>query len=251
MMSMINRVKPSKWVLRKLRAACRTRYTRGAPITILTLVTLATACAEEELTPTASPPLLETGADMVITDIKLNITRENIREAELFADTAFQFRDSTVYHLRNPELVLFTRNEGAERARVTAERGRFNPNTQGMLATGNVILVIAEGNKRVESQALNYDPNGDRIWSDSLTTMVEPGRISEGMGFESDLDFHRTVVGPGSIRNTGGGAEPGGGVGGAVAPAAPDTIGGDTIGGDTVGGAPVTREPAEAGGPGV
>jgi hypothetical protein len=68
-----------------------------------------------------------------------------------------------------------------------------------------VILVITEGNKRVESEELHYDPNGDRIWSDSATTMIEPGRVSEGLGFESDLNFRRTVVGPGSIRNTGGG----------------------------------------------
>ena len=59
--------------------------------------------------------------------------------------------------------------------------------------------------RRVESEELNYNPNGDRIWSDSATTMIEPGRISEGLGFESDLNFRRTVVGPGSIRNTGGG----------------------------------------------
>ncbi len=66
-----------------------------------------------------------------------------------------------------------------------------------------MVLVITEGNKQVESEELNYDPNGDRIWSDSATTMVEPGRVSEGLGFESDLNFRRTVVGPGSIRNTG------------------------------------------------
>jgi len=180
-------------------------------LTLLTLSLFVLACDEEETRPGASPPLLETGADMVMTAIRLNITKENIREGELFADTAFMFRDSTVYHLRNPELVLFNKGDGSERARVTAERGRFNPNTQGMLANGNVILVIIDENKRVESQELNYDPAGDRIWSDSATTMVEPGRVSEGLGFESDLDFRRTVVGPGSIRNTGGGGGPSGG----------------------------------------
>jgi LPS export ABC transporter protein LptC len=176
-------------------------------IVAMCLVWPAVACQEENTTPVASPPLLETGADMVMTDIKLNITIESIREGELFADTAFMFRDSSVYHLRNPELVLFT-EAGAQRARVTAERGRFEPNSRSMLANGNVILLITDGNKRVESQELNYDPNGDRIWSDSATTMIEPGRILEGLGFESDLDFRRTVVGPGSIRNTGGGGVP-------------------------------------------
>jgi len=59
--------------------------------------------------------------------------------------------------------------------------------------------------RQVESQELNYDPNGDRIWSDSLTVLREQGTISQGMGFTSDLDFRQARVGPGSIRNTGGG----------------------------------------------
>jgi len=168
------------------------------------LVLLAAACGQEETTPLASPPLLETGADMVIQGLRHLITLDGVREGEVFADSAFFYRDSAIYHLRTPELILFTET-GAQRARVTAERGRFNPATRALLAQGNVILVITEGNKRVESEELNYDPNGDRIWSDSLTSMVEPGRVSEGLGFESDLNFRRTVVGPGSIRNTGGG----------------------------------------------
>ena len=177
---------------------------RGSTVAALALVLFGMACAEEPSTPEASPPLLETGADMVLQGLRHLITKDGIREGELFADTAFMFRDSSVYHLRNPELILFTEN-GVQRARVTADRGRYEPSNQSMLANGNVVLVITDGNKRVESQQLNYDPNGDRIWSDSATTMVEPGRISEGLGFESDLDFRRTVVGPGSIRNTGGG----------------------------------------------
>ena len=62
-----------------------------------------------------------------------------------------------------------------------------------------------QGNSTIEAHMeLNYDPNGDRIWSDSLTVMREQGTVSEGMGFSSDLDFRRLQVGPGSIRGTGG-----------------------------------------------
>ena len=170
----------------------------------IALSLLAVACGEEDPTPVASPPLLETGADMVIQGLRHLITLDGIKDGEIFADTAFFFRDSSLYHLRKLELILFTES-GARRAQITADRGRFNPNTREMLAQGGVILVITDGDKRVESEELHYNPNGDRIWSDSATTMIEPGRISEGFGFESDLNFRRTVVGPGSIRNTGGG----------------------------------------------
>jgi len=171
---------------------------------VVALSLLVAACGEEDTTPVASPPRQETGADMVMQGLRHLITVEGVREGEIFADTAFFYRDSSIYHLRKPELILFTAS-GARRARITADRGRYNPNTREILAQGGVILVITEGNKRVESEELHYDPNGDRIWSDSAATMIEPGRVSEGLGFESDLNVRRTVVGPGSIRNTGGG----------------------------------------------
>ncbi len=173
-------------------------------VAVIALSLLSGACTEETTTPVASPPLLETGADMVMQGLRFLVTIDGVRDAEVFADSAFFYQDSSIYHLVDPEMLLFTES-GAQRARVTARRGRFNPTTQELLATGGVILVITEGDKRVESEELNYDPNGDRIWSDSATTMVEPGRVTEGFGFESDLNFRRTVVGPGSIRNTGGG----------------------------------------------
>lgn len=179
-------------------------------ISFLLVILLAGAsfgCTEENTAPMVSPPLLETGADIVINHLEHLITLEGVKEGFLSAERAFFYRDSSIYHLEKPDLILYTAT-GVQRAQVTSERGRYNPQTREMLATGGVVLVIAEGNKRVESEQLNYDPSGDRIWSDSATAMVEPGRVSEGLGFESDLNFRRTVVGPGSIRNTGGGEGP-------------------------------------------
>jgi LPS export ABC transporter protein LptC len=154
-------------------------------------------------TPIASPELLETGADVVIFNLESVITVEGVKEGEVFGDTAFFFNDSTFYMLRNPTLVLFD-ELGAQRARVVAERGTMNMNTDALTAQGNVVLTVNEGNRRVESPELNYEPNGDRIWSDSFTTMYEAGVVIEGMGFSSDLDFRQMRVGPSSIRKVGG-----------------------------------------------
>jgi LPS export ABC transporter protein LptC len=195
------------WRFMLLDLSDRSAVTRIFAFVALSLLSGASACTDENSTPVGSPPLLETGADMVSTGLQHIITLEGVKEGELYADTAFFYRDSTLYRLVNPSLILFTET-GSQRARVTSERGVYYPNSREMLATGNVVLVITEGDRRVESEELNYDPNGDRIWSDSLTTMIEPTRILEGLGFESDLNFRRTVVGPGSIRNTGGGGGP-------------------------------------------
>ena len=160
-------------------------------------------CTQEDTTPIAAPELLESGADHVMFGLVQQVSVNGIREGRVEADTAFAYPDSSLYSLRNPILVLYN-EQGAERARVIAKRGRFNYATKEMVARGDVVLTIPEGNKRVETEELNYDPNGDRIWSDSLTVMREQGTVSEGMGFSSDLDFRRLQVGPGSIRSTGG-----------------------------------------------
>jgi len=179
----------------------------AAILPILILAMSGIGCVEETSAPVAAPELLETGADHVMFRLVQQVSVNGIREGRVEADTAFAFPDSSVYSLRNPILVLYN-EQGAERARVVAERGRFNYATKEMIARGNVVLTIPEGNKRVETQELNYDPSGDRIWSDSLTVMREAGTVTEGLGFSSDLDFRRLQVGPGSIRGTGRGRGP-------------------------------------------
>ena len=171
---------------------------------VLPLTSILLACSDDHGTPVGSPLLLETGADAVFVGLDHYIGVDGVREGKLYADTAYLYSDSSLYVLTNPILVLFTET-GVQRARVTAERGRMKTNSQEMTAQGNVILEITEGNKRVESAELHYDPNGDRIWSDSLTVMHEAGTTVRGMGFHSDLDFRVMRVGAGSIVTGGGG----------------------------------------------
>jgi LPS export ABC transporter protein LptC len=185
------------------RSGLRTARLYATFAVLSMLSVLLGGCFDEDTTPVASPELLETGADLVIIDMENVVTVEGVNQGEIYADTAFFYRDSTFYLLRNPVLVLFTET-GAQRARVVAERGTMHMNTDALTAQGNVVLTVQEGNRRVESQELHYDPNGDRIWSDSLTVLHEEGIVSEGLGFTSDLNFRSMTVGPGSIRNVGG-----------------------------------------------
>jgi LPS export ABC transporter protein LptC len=171
---------------------------------LLALVAALSACREEFATPVGAPPLLETGADMVIFGLEHLITLDGLREGKLLADTAYAYTDSSLWVLTNPILVLYTET-GVQRARVTSERGRFKTASREMTAQSNVILEITEGNKRVETAELHYDPNGDRIWSDSLSVLHEAGVVTRGLGFQSDLGFRQIRVGAGSIVSGGGG----------------------------------------------
>ncbi len=201
-----------RYDMRSSRESCRRPLRSRIPgrahliLPLLLAAAWTAACNETDTAPIASPLLLETGADRVAIGLQTVITRDGVNAGEVFADTAFFYDDSTTYLLSNPVLTLFT-EQGVLRARVTAEKGRMDLTTDELNAQGDVVLTIVDGNRRVESQELNYAPGGDRIWSDSFTVLHEQGSVLEGMGFSSDLDFRQLRVGPGSIRRTG----PGGG----------------------------------------
>lgn len=175
---------------------------RGFLILSIVLVATLSGCAEENTAPIASPELLETGADNVIYRMVTLLTVNGIQEARVEADTAYYFSDSTVYSLRNPTMILYN-EQGVERARVVSLSGRLNLSTKEFVARGDVVLTIPEGDRQVETQELNYDPNGDRIWSDSASVMREGATVTRGQSFESDLDFQRAEVVRGSMTNIG------------------------------------------------
>jgi LPS export ABC transporter protein LptC len=161
------------------------------------------ACGEENPTPVASPELMELGADQVMTRMETIITTSGVREGRIEADTAYLYNDSTTAILRNPTLVLFNEG-GVPRATVTSLHGRLDTITNELQAWGEVVLIINEGNRRVETSELNYDPDRDLIWSDSATVMYEAGRTITGESFQSDLQFRNPEVLNGSITGGGG-----------------------------------------------
>ena len=159
----------------------------------LIFVSTAIACGEEPETPVAASELQGLEADQAVYGMRMNITVSGVREALLYADTAYTYRDSINIDVRALRLTLYTET-GVERAFVTAERGSIDPESQRMAARGNVVLTIPEQARRIESPTLNYDPNRDRIWSDTATVMIHQGRRSTGESFESDLGFTSVKV---------------------------------------------------------
>ena len=121
------------------------------------------------------------------------ITVEGVREGMVIADTAYFYEDSANVELRQLSLTVYT-EEGQERALVTAERGWLNLDTNEMTARGNAVLTVRVDNRIIESAELHYDPNADRIWSDSTTVQRLDGTVSEGSSFESNLDFTNVLI---------------------------------------------------------
>ena len=91
--------------------------------------------------------------------------------------------------------IVFFNDDGSERASVTADGGELEESSDRMLARGNVVLVVHADGRKIESAELNYDPNRDRIWSDSATVQtLRNGEVTRGTAFESDLEFKNVRI---------------------------------------------------------
>jgi len=117
------------------------------------------------------------------------ITTNGVRQARVRADTAFTYADSAKIDLRVMSVDFYDEG-GVERATVRGERGEWNQDTDLMVARGNVELLVHSDSSVIRSQEIHYDPQSDRIWSDSATsrTMTD-GTVTSGSAFESDIEF--------------------------------------------------------------
>ena len=160
---------------------------------ICAAVATAGACQEETTTPLLSSELESMQADQVMFDVLTKISVEGVREAQVEADTAYLWRDSTSVSLSRVRMTLFD-EVGRERAIVTSDSGVLDERTQKMIARGNVVLLVDDGSRKIESAEIHYEPQINKIWSDSTTVMTEANRVVEGSAFESDVDFLNVII---------------------------------------------------------
>jgi len=146
------------------------------------------ACQDEVETPIAPGELLELGADAVQFGMVSFLSASGVREGRVQADTAYAWNDSSKVLLRGMNVVFYDEN-GRPRATITALGGEMNERTDQMVARGDVVLTIHADGRRIESPELHYDPNRDRIWSDSATVQTLNGQVTRGTSFEADLGF--------------------------------------------------------------
>jgi hypothetical protein len=70
-----------------------------------------------------------------------------------------------------------------------------------MVARGNVVLVTVDGNRRILTEELHYDPRTARLWSDVPTVMYEGESRLEGQGFRSDDQMKNIEIFKGTGEN--------------------------------------------------
>lgn len=154
------------------------------------------ACQKEAPVESLSQAERFLDADGVIMGGEHTITNaEGIRTAYLQFDTMYQWEDSTNWHLRGVDLTVFNQDDGTQRGRVTSLQGVFDPEDEALTAQGNVVLVIPQEDRRLETEELHYDPEQQQLWSDSAFVMYEGSRTREGSCFTTDLEFRNFTVG--------------------------------------------------------
>ena len=122
------------------------------------------------------------------------ITVDGVREGRIQADTAYMLPDSGKVDLRIMDVVFYDES-GRERATVIGRTGEWYQETNYMVARGDVVLRVHTDSSRLESAEIHYDPDGERIWSDSATVRtLADGTVTRGSAFESDIEFENVVV---------------------------------------------------------
>jgi LPS export ABC transporter protein LptC len=122
------------------------------------------------------------------------MTANGVREGRIQADTAYTYADSSVVDLLGMTTVFYDEN-GNERATVTGREGEWDQETDRMVARGDVVLNVHTDGSRIESQEIHYDPEIERVWSDSATVRtLANGTVTRGSSFESNIDFTEITI---------------------------------------------------------
>lgn len=157
---------------------------------LATLVLATAACQQKSTTPTATSSVEDMRADQIIYGLKHTMTSNGVRSAVLHGDTAYVQQDGRRFDLTGVQLEFFD-SLGHASGNLTSKSGEYRVDTGDFTARGTVVLVIkdANGQRRLTTEELHFEPNSDQVWSPVPFVLVENGQTSRGKSFRSDSRF--------------------------------------------------------------
>jgi LPS export ABC transporter protein LptC len=160
----------------------------GTAAAVLVVALVASACGSDLDTPVATEELQSMDADFVAYGMVTYVTANGLREGRIEADTAYIYENESTAVLRQMKLIFYD-EVGNERATVTGLEGDWK------VARGDVVLFIHTDSSTIESPEIFYEPEIDRIWSDSATVRtMQDGSVQSGTAFESDMSFENLRI---------------------------------------------------------
>jgi LPS export ABC transporter protein LptC len=148
-------------------------------------------CRNPEQPPVNPGATAADSADQVMFRVRTLLTEGGIKQGELFADTGYVYDENSRFVFRKVR-TTFNTPTGAPNGTLTAREGRYDIRQRVLEGFGDVIVVTTDG-KRLLTPHLRFDQARNLVRSDSAYTLVDHGRRSEGIGFESDPNVTRFV----------------------------------------------------------
>ncbi len=164
------------------------KHTRLAILFGAAIVAITGACAKDEAPiPKTQSPLADS-ADQVLSGVGFLLTNGGVQQGKLEADSGFMFENSTRIELRHVKTDFFSKT-GEQTGTLTSREGTYLK-SQGMLeARDSVVVVSADGRRRLTTQQLRYDERTDLITTDSAYVLTQDGDVSRGAGFVTNPQF--------------------------------------------------------------
>jgi LPS export ABC transporter protein LptC len=152
---------------------------------------LLVGCGQQATTPGATMDSIDLEADNVIIGAEHRMTNLGVLTAVMRSDTAYAYEQTNNMDLRGNVTVSFRDERGSEAGTLTSRTGDYNMGINLFVARGDVVLITdgPNGPRRLETDELHYDINGDRLWTDRPFTFHESGRVSRGNSFRTDSQF--------------------------------------------------------------
>jgi len=159
---------------------------RALPLLLVPLV--AAACNARPPAPKFAGPV---NTDQITLGMTLRLTEGGVPKATVTADTAITPAGQTRSTLRKVRLTFQTTD--GQTGTLTSREGEYNPDSELMIARGNVVLVVpgekGKGTRTIRSEELHWDQPGDRVWSTVQTRIEETDRVVITQNFTSDSRF--------------------------------------------------------------
>lgn len=169
-------------------------HLRRAPWPLVAAVVATVACQGAVIEPGGATEQMQDLESPIVFGMVAYMTANGVREGRIQADTAYTYADSSVVDLLGMTTVFYDEN-GNERATVTGREGEWDQETDRMVARGDVVLNVHTDGSRIESQEIHYDPEIERVWSDSATVRtLANGTVTRGSSFESNIDFTEITI---------------------------------------------------------
>lgn len=157
----------------------------------LALLVLVAACSKDH----GVQPRRTAGADsadQVLSGMKTTITRDGMRQSDVYADSAWMYQARQLSDLKGLVVTMFD-SSGAKISTIIADRGIYHTREQSLDARGHVVAT-SSGGKVLKTEHLIYDKNKNEISSDSAFKSTSPQGNVSGASFVSDPGFKHVVV---------------------------------------------------------